>query len=100
MKRVLVIRLFTLELLPMIAALALGAYSQRLMPVAFAAAAVPIFACVALSLREGAVLAKWGFVCERKKDRFGYWFYVGAHSFFGAFCLAAAVISSLPPLPR
>lgn len=84
----------------MIAALALSAYSQRFMPSAFAAAAIAIFACVTLSLREGAVLAKWGVVCEKKKDRFGYWFYVGAHSFFGAFCLAAAVFSSLPPLPR
>ncbi|HVX91262.1 MAG TPA: hypothetical protein VHC20_06610 [Candidatus Paceibacterota bacterium] len=97
MKRVLVIRLFTLELLPMIAALALSAYSQRFMPSAFAAAAIAIFTCVSLSLREGAVLAKWGFVCEKKKDRFGYWFYVGAHSFFGAFYLMAAAITFFRP---
>ena len=97
MKRALVIRLFTLELLPMIAALALSAYSQRLMPVAFAAAAVAISICVALSIREGAVLAKWGVVCEKKKDRFGYWFYVAMHSFFGAFFLMGAALTFFRP---
>ena len=83
----------------MIGALALSAYSQRLMPAAFAMAAVAIFVCVGLALREGAVLAKWGIVCEKKKDRFGYWFYIATHSFFGAFCLLAAIFSSLPPSP-
>ena len=97
MKRVLVIRFFALEFLPMIAALALGAYSQRLMPAAFATAAVAIFTCVALSIREGVVLAKYGGVCERKKDRIGYWLYVGVHSFFGAFFLIGAALTFFHP---
>ena len=88
-------RLFILELAPMIAALALGAYSQRLMPLGFAAAAVAIFTCVALSIQEGVVLAKWGFVCQREKERFGYWFYVAAHFTFGAFFLLGAILTSI-----
>jgi hypothetical protein len=97
MKRVLVTRLFTLELAPMIVALALGAYSQRLMPVALTAAAVAIFACVTLSVREGVVLGNWGIVYERKKERFDYWFYIVAHFTFGAFCLACAAITFFRP---
>jgi hypothetical protein len=98
MKRVLVIRLFTLELAPMIGALALSAYSQRLMPLAFAAAAVAIFTFVTLAVREGVVLGKGvQCVCEREKDSFGYWFYVVAHFSFGAFFLAGAATMFFRP---
>ncbi|MBI5381543.1 MAG: hypothetical protein HZA31_06545 [Opitutae bacterium] len=93
MKRILVIRLFTLELAPMVGSLALSAYSQRLMPLAFAVAAVTIFTFAALALREGVVLGKGvQCICERNRDKFGYWFYIAVHFSFGAFFLAGAAI--------
>lgn len=97
MKRVLVVRLLALEIAPMVGALALSAYSQRLMPLWFSAAALVIFTSVTLSIRDGAVLENWGTVCERKKDGGWFWAWIAMHISFGVFLLAGAVVMLLRP---
>ncbi len=97
MKRVLVLRLLGLEIVPMIGALALSAYSPRLMPIAFAVAAFAILVSVLLSLHDGAVLRRSGSVVERKNDRAGFWVWITAHFSFGAFCLTCAAVTFFNP---
>ena len=97
MKRILAFRLIALELAPIVAALAVSAYSQRLMPPAFLAASIVILLSVTLSIRDGAVLAKYGCVFERRENRGWFWFWVSAHISLAAFCLFAAAIVFLWP---
>jgi hypothetical protein len=99
MQRVLVIRLLSLELGPMIAALTVSAYRQQLMGPAFLTASLLIFASVILSVRDGAVLEKWGYVCERKAEPIWFWFWLSAHCAFAIFCLACGIIVLLWPRP-
>jgi hypothetical protein len=104
MKRVLVIRLLALELAPMVAALAVSAYSQRLMPAAFLIAGFIIFTSVVLTIRDGAVWARGlgsfgGVVCERRNDRGGFWFWVCVHFLWAGFFLSAGAIMFVWPRP-
>ena len=91
-KRVLVIRLLALELGPMVAAIAVSAYSQRLMGPAFLVASGVIFSSVILSIRDGAVLERLGYVCERKREPRSFWFWVSAHFYFALFPFIVAIL--------
>ena len=92
MKRVLVIRLLALELGPMIAVIGISAYCERLMAPLCLAAALVIFTSVILSIRDGAVLEMFGYVCERKTDPRWFWLWLFAHFSFALFFLAAATL--------
>jgi Ni/Fe-hydrogenase subunit HybB-like protein len=92
MKRVLVIRLLALELGPLVAALAVSAYSERLMGPAFLAASIVVLLSVILSIRDGAVLEKWGYICERKNEPRSFWFWVAAHFYLALFPFVCAMI--------
>lgn len=102
MKRVLVTRLLALELAPMVAAIIVSAYAQRLMPFAFFAAGLSILLSVILALRDGAVLGTWtfgGVPFERLRDRGGFWFFVCVHFTLAGFFLLAGVIMFVWPRP-
>jgi hypothetical protein len=96
MKRTLVIRLLALEIAPIVVGLALLYFYPRFLAPAFAAASLPIFASVTLSVRDGAVLERGGTVCERKEGAW-FWAWIVMHAFFGVFLLAGAVIVFLRP---
>lgn len=91
MKRVLVIRLISLEIVPLIGALAIGYFVQHYFLWAIAAAAVLILASVALSIRDGAVLEHYGRVCERRKEAGWFWAWIVLHACPGIFFLGTAV---------
>ena len=102
MKRSLIIRLITLELAPMVAALVVSTYAQRLMPAALFTAGLTILVSVILSLRDGAVLGSWtfgGVVFERLADRSGFWFFLAVHSVWAAFFLLGGAVTFLWPRP-
>ena len=99
MKRILVTRLLALELGPMVAAIAISAYSQRLMGPAFLTASIVIFSSVILSIRDGAVLERRGHICEREKEPRWFWFWVAAHFYLALFPFVGAMMVMFWP-PR
>lgn len=75
----------------MVAVIGLSAYSQRLFAPLCGAAALVIFASVLLSIRDGAVLEMFGYVCEKKTDPRWFWVWLSAHFTFGLFFLFGAI---------
>ena len=86
-----------LELAPLVVAIAISAYFQRFMAAIFLGASFVIFSSVLLSVRDGAVLELFGYVCERQTDPRWFWFWLAAHFSFGLFCLLAATMLFLWP---
>jgi hypothetical protein len=96
MKRALVIRLLALEIAPLLLGLALLYFYPRLLAPVFAAASIPIFICVCLSVRDGAVLERGGTVCEKKEGAW-FWAWISIHASLGLFLLAGAFLVFLRP---
>jgi hypothetical protein len=64
---------------------------------AFLAASLVIFGSVILSIRDGAVLARRGYIFEKREEPRWFWFWVSAHFCFGFFFLFGAAIMLLYP---
>jgi hypothetical protein len=96
-KRVLTIRLLSLEVGPMVGGVALLYFFPQQMPLVFIAVALLVFASVALSIRDGAVLERGGAVCERQTDRLGFWIWIALHAVLGLFFFAGAAVTFLRP---
>ena len=89
--------MLTLEIGPMIAALAFAALFQAYMGWAFMGVAALVFTNVVLSIRDGAVLQWGGSVSEKKKERGWFWAWSAIHAYFGAFFLAGGLVMLLWP---
>jgi len=89
-KRILVIRLLSLEVAPLLAAAVISAYAKQFAPATFLIVAIVICINIALSIRDSAVLAKLGYVVERRKERVLFWMGIRLHISIAACCLFAA----------
>ena len=87
MKRLLVIRLLSLVLAPIVSALVFGYFFQRYFLWAIAAAGCAILTNFALSVRDGAVLERGGTVCVRERDGTWFWIWIALHSSWGLLML-------------
>ncbi|HEY2083771.1 MAG TPA: hypothetical protein VGI88_13390, partial [Verrucomicrobiae bacterium] len=95
--RVLLLRLLSLEILPVIASLLLSACWQRMMSLFFLLTAMAIFANVSLSLYQGVVSRERGRVCERHKHGRLFWFCIAVHAALGVFFLFGSALVFTKP---
>jgi hypothetical protein len=96
-RRVLLLRLLSLEILPLIASLLLSACWQRLMSLFFLLTSMAIFANVFLSVFQGVVSGESGRVYERCKHGRWFWFYIAVHAALGAFFLFGSALIFFKP---
>jgi hypothetical protein len=89
----LVKRLLFLELFPLIGAIAYGYCYPRYVLVALCVYALLALSSISISIRDGVVLEKYGLVCLRAKDRFGFWFEIAVRAFFPLLILSVALMS-------
>ena len=91
MKRALIIRVLTLELGPLVAALAIAVYAKRLAPMAFVVAAILISISVILSIRDGAVVTRAGDVIDKQTRRIQFWLHIVGHASIAGVCVFGAI---------
>jgi len=92
LERRLNVRTLALEIAPFIAAFAFSYFYPRYLLVALCVYSILALVSVSLSIRDGVVLEKYGLVCERDKEKFGFWFWVFWHAFFPLLILSVAAM--------
>ena len=90
-KAVLVCRLFALELIPFVGALAYSYFHPRMLLIALSLYSVCALANALLSVRDGAALEIPGIVWERATDGFQYWLWVIRPALFPLAILCIAI---------
>jgi hypothetical protein len=92
LRRRLNLRFLTLEIAPVIAALAFSYFHPRYLLVALCVYSILALVSVSLSIRDGVVQDRYGLIYERRKEKSFFWFYVFGHAFFPLLILSVAAL--------